>query len=73
MKAAIRVWRFKDAPKSLQRLSTHGGDEDWIAVIPKGVTPPNMAWSFDSMPSGTAGIQRCEFEDGRVILIGAHA
>lgn len=32
---AITVWRFGDAPADLQALSTHGGDEDWIALVPK--------------------------------------
>jgi len=31
----ITVWRFREAPKSLQLLSTHGGDEDWLAVAPR--------------------------------------
>ena len=31
----IKVWRFYDAPKKYQKLSTHGGDEDWLAFIPK--------------------------------------
>lgn len=26
----IKVWQLKNAPKKYQRLSTHGGDEDWI-------------------------------------------
>ena len=32
---AIQVWRFHEAPEALQLLSTHGGDEDWLAVVPR--------------------------------------
>jgi len=30
----ILVWPFEDAPKDLQKLSTNGGDEDWLALVP---------------------------------------
>jgi len=30
----ILVWAFHEAPEELQKLSTNGGDEDWIAVVP---------------------------------------
>lgn len=35
MKTPITIWRYQDAPKYLQKLSTHGGDEDWLAIIPR--------------------------------------
>lgn len=33
-KSKITIWRFEDAPQFLQDLSTNGGDEDWIALVP---------------------------------------
>lgn len=30
----IQLFRFHTAPPELQALSPHGGDEDWIAVVP---------------------------------------
>ena len=30
----IRVWPWHQAPLALRDLSTNGGDEDWIAVVP---------------------------------------
>jgi hypothetical protein len=30
----IRCWQFYDAPLILQNLSTHGGDEELIFVVP---------------------------------------
>ena len=32
--AAI-VWKFDNAPENLKRLSTAGGDEDWIVELPE--------------------------------------
>lgn len=33
-KSKITIWRFEDAPQFLRDLSTNGGDEDWIALVP---------------------------------------
>ena len=30
----IKIYRFEDAPEELKMLSTNGGDEDWIVIIP---------------------------------------
>ena len=30
----IEIYRFEDAPQDLQDMSTNGGDEDWIAIVP---------------------------------------
>jgi len=30
----IRCWNFADAPALIQKLSTHGGDEELVFVIP---------------------------------------
>ena len=66
----IRVWRFRDAPKTYQNLSQHGGDEDCIAFVPKPMDQP--LW----MESGTA-FGCCEVSEHPVSLgtvyIGAHA
>ena len=37
MTPAILVYQFDDAPVEYQKLSTNGGDEDEVIVIPKGV------------------------------------
>jgi len=33
---AVFMWSFRNAPEHLQQLSPHGGDEDWIALVPPG-------------------------------------
>ena len=39
----IQVWRFPEAPEELRALSPHGGDEDWLALIPPPLTDLWMA------------------------------
>jgi len=62
---------YEWAPKELQDLSTHYGDEDWIAVIPDEVEKlyyvglENVAW-FGSR------VKCLAFSEGKV-CIGAHA
>lgn len=40
----VRVWQFGDAPPELQALSTNGGDEDWLAVVPPGLAKAYFPW-----------------------------
>ncbi len=68
----IRVWPFYDAPAHLRTLSEHGGDEDWLAVVPPSLTNYYIPW----LETGSFGY--CEVsvhpqEDGSVVYIGAHA
>ena len=37
MSTHITIWRYQDAPPELRALSTHGGDEDWLAVVPRSL------------------------------------
>lgn len=36
----VRVWPWHEAPLVLRVLSTNGGDEDWVAVVPRGMACP---------------------------------
>lgn len=66
----IKVWRFEDAPKAYSQLSPHGGDEDWVALVPEDMSRP--LW----MDSGTS-FGCCDVSEHKVSLgtvyIGAHA
>jgi len=33
LEAFVQVWSFKEAPAELQKLSTHGGDEDYVVLV----------------------------------------
>ena len=68
---AILVWEWWDAPGELQALSDHGGDEDWVALVPKSVGIPS--WAHEGSSFGCCSVSEHEYEDGRLVLIGAHA
>lgn len=68
----IRVWSFGDAPEPLQRLSTNGGDEDWLAWVPPTLADAHIAW-LESGPFGSCTIDRYGLPDGTVVYIGSHA
>ena len=72
-KPPIRVWPFGDAPEEYQALSTHGGDEDWVVVIPREYEDRGDWWvpwldHIDTMRDP----KRYEHGD-EVVYIGAHA
>ena len=69
----IKIYKFKNAPRELQGLSDNGGDEDWLAVVPKKI----MQQSFDyiSFLDGSwfgNSIQKIKRGDN-IIFIGSHA
>lgn len=85
---AITIWRYEDAPDALRRLSTHGGDEDWLAVVPRSLyNPPSdwpsdeynstwlPAWMWEGQPFGYCGVNVYPHPDSAeyVVVIGAHA
>jgi hypothetical protein len=71
MPEPIQVWRFEDAPAPYQQLSPHGGDEDWLALVPSGVEQP--AWMGSGTPFGWCDVSAHELPDGLTVYIGAHA
>lgn len=68
---AIKLWQFSSAPDEYKILSPHGGDEDWVAVIPVGVEFPY--WMSSGFPFGICEVSEHVLSDGRVVLIGAHS
>ncbi len=79
--SAIIVWPWRDAPESLRALSTHGGDEDWIAPLPASYDEASK--DSDYIPTwvqggGTSSIEWHDedpevLEDGRLVFIGANS
>ena len=66
----ILIWQFYDAPEHYRSLSTHGGDEDGVVFIPKGVEEPywlEQLWCRYGDPD------RVELPDGSgTVIIWAH-
>ena len=77
----LKLWRFYDAPPDFQKLSPHGGDEDWVLFIHVSSLAAGVPEEEDSLPEwipldrgrfGCCSISRHAVEDG-LVYIGAHA
>ena len=71
MTTPILVWPFKDAPLEYKVLSMHGGDEDWLALVPVELTGHYVPW-LDNCGFGN-DVSVHPLPDGRTVYIGAHA
>ncbi len=70
----IKVWRFHEAPSELQALSWHGGDEDWLALVPPPLREAWIPWLQDYCGQfGACTTSFHRLEDGSTVYIGAHA
>jgi hypothetical protein len=67
---AIVVWRFHDAPAELKALSTNGGDEDWLALVPADYNS-YIPW-LENSSFGVCAIDSYDYE-GMKVFIGCHA
>jgi hypothetical protein len=70
-KPPILVWKFEDAPEIYRSLSTAGGDEDWIAFVPKIYEGKYIPW-LEVGPFGVCDVELIRVADGEV-YIGSHA
>lgn len=71
----IRVWSWDNAPSELRELSTHGGDEDWVALVPPIYENNYMGWMESGSSFGYCDVYEYEHPElpGYKIRIGAHA
>lgn len=69
---AIHVWRFHEAPELLQKLSTNGGDEDWLAFIPNSFKKEYIPWMEEGSSFGCCSVDSFKIING-TIKIGSHA
>jgi hypothetical protein len=68
---AILVWEWSDAPGELRARSPHGGDEDYVGLLPKDMDLPS--WMDTGSAFGCCSVSEHPLEDGRRVFIGAHA
>jgi len=66
----IKIYRFEDAPEELKMLSTNGGDEDWIAIIPPSLQDEYIPWFEAGNSFGCVEVHM--LENGNKVLIGCH-
>jgi hypothetical protein len=71
----IRVWKWEDAPEELKALSQHGGDEDWVALIPPKLADQYIGWMESGGPFGCCHVSEHTHPElpGYEVRIGAHA
>lgn len=71
----ILVWPFHDAPEKLRDLSTNGGDEDWIAVIPPHFSDRYIGWAEQGGAFGCCVVDEYDHptRSGYKVRIGSHA
>lgn len=69
---AILVWSWEDAPEEYRKLSSHGGDEDWLALLPPdfGELPD---WMESGSQFGCCDVTEHILPNGYRVVIGAHA
>jgi hypothetical protein len=72
MDNTIKVWRWEDAPENYKALSTHGGDEDWVAFVPDILKYNWIGWMESGTAFGCCDVYEYEVENG-IVRIGAHA
>lgn len=70
----IKVWSWELAPEELKELSTHGGDEDWVAFIPFSVYDENfyIGWMESGTSFGYSDVSSYRVANGEV-RIGVHS
>ncbi len=73
MNKVIKVWKFYDAPKKYRDLSTNGGDEDWVALVPKEFVIDWIGWMEEGTSFGCCTVHEYKLKNGNVIRIGCHA
>lgn len=67
---SVRIWRWEDAPGELAALSKHGGDEDWVCLVPKEMQGEYLPFVY---ALGVCQVSEYSLADGRKVFIGAHA
>lgn len=76
MNRPIKIWRFDVAPIRYQKLREPGGDEDWIALVPKEVWKSEydyIPFLEEGTSFGCCSVSKDKLPNGDMILIGAHA
>ncbi len=71
----IRIWQWVDAPEELKRLSTNGGDEDWVALIPPTLASIYIPWMESGSSFGCCCVDEYQHPElpEYIVRIGCHA
>ena len=69
----IVVWKFDEAPLEYRKLSTNGGDEDWLAKLGPNDKVEEVLWAGQGSPFGVFNVEVVTTRDGVTFLIGSHS
>jgi len=69
----IKVWVFDQAPKNLQNISTNGGDEDWVVLVPASFAKETTWISWIEGTDSCNEPKKYDLENGDIVYIGSHA
>ncbi len=71
----IRIWKWTDAPQELKDLSTNGGDEDWVALLPPHIADEWIGWMDTGSSFGCCCVDEYSHPElpGYSVRIGCHA
>ena len=67
----IIIWRFEDAPEDFRNLSDNGGDEDWVAFVPKELAKDYIRFLNEGIFSNAC--QQIIISGVGAVIIGSHA
>ena len=74
----VKIWPFELAPREY-RVSIHGGDEDWVVEIPKGIDAPYVFDAIGPIEGDREFVEGFGWgrvlleDDEKVVIIFAHA
>lgn len=69
----IQLWYFAEAPEHLRNLSDHGGDEDWLYLIPREIYEDWGGFGPWEKASAFCKTYDVPNEPDYVVVIQAHA
>ncbi len=63
---AVAIWTWDAAPPELRSLSTRGGDEDFVALIPNGV---DGSFVRDRIFQYAPDVEEIAYDDGTLLIV----
>jgi hypothetical protein len=65
----IEIWKLKDAPNELKLLYSEPGTPEWVALVPRTLSGPDL----DQVMTGNAGgarVSRYTLQNGDIVYVG---
>jgi hypothetical protein len=69
----MKVWAWEDAPEEYKSLSEHGGDEDYVAFVPKELVTDAERLFYSGSSFGSCDVESYQLPNYDWVYIGAHS